>query len=300
MLTTLCGWANEQDRAVLDDQGTETSQSAFGSKRLLSISRTDKYGTNKGDIKYYEDGRVKEYHVNGMVYKYSYSGNQMSIDDSEDGIYTFEIQNGKLATGKFQYEDYREELSFYYDDSDRFIKLSNTAISDEGSETIDMTYTWNNNNLATAQVEGFDVCSYSYNTLTSEPIIHALFGFGLGYPPEIEDDVFENIAFYPYIGVLPENLFSETIVNYDGEYAVFNYSYETDTNGNITKVIASGDGETIVYDLSWSESETSIIDTSNNPSKELPLTIYDLQGRKVVDGGNFNSLKSLPHCLVLK
>ena len=77
--------------------------------------------------------------------------------------------------------------------------------------------------------------------------------------------------FYPYIGKLPQQLIGQTDYIRSGELSVYNYSYETDGNGNITKVTITNtsNGKATIYTLTWDDSST---DPITPPATELPTT----------------------------
>ena len=263
---------------VLSEGGGESSIPPsipdFGSKRLKKIIWTDGKDTEVGELKYDEAGRIKEYLIDGkIINQYTYSDNTISI--SEDGeSYEYTISDGRVTSGKTILDGDNVEIdrTFMYNSQAQLMSIVNKEKEkgDPDVSIISEKWDWSGNNLLSwAEDDSGDTetSSFTYNDMTSEPMVRALFGFS---QERHLDDFYELLAIYPYMGKLPNNLF-ERIKHRDAEDREweYNYTYEQNGNGDIAKVTISFKDKTYVYTFEWEGAEGSEEGSSDeDPSQE--------------------------------
>jgi surface protein len=251
---------------------TSMPEPNVGTKRLIAITR-QREGNNleRTDMTYDEKGRIVNLvYSNGTrtkVGNYKYDNDVISIVYDNSFKHEFHFANGKISTAPMNLES--EGLTgtryFEYDASDQLVKFS--IVIDGSSNNTYAKVEWNNgspssvyyanlNTSTNTETEMYSA-SFTQNGMSAEPVVRALFGLCVSTPTfDISDDIYELIAFYPYIGKLPQQLIGQAEHSKSGKVSVYNYSYETDNNGNITKVTITCDGKATVYTLEWEGSST--------------------------------------------
>ena len=268
----------------------QTQAQQYNSRRLLSISQSDGSSTRKGTLEYDEQGRIVKYtHVRGSrttEYDYTYNADGIIVSSGSDS-YTYTIQNGRVSTAHWSLDkDYvNEDFTYTYNEAGQMVTIVDETTytsKDPSVKTTEMA--WAGGNLASMDYyrqngnsdrELRTHTDYTYGTLTSEPMLRAIFGFGLGDKIYI-DELFETFAIYPYMGKLPENLFAintETTIYNGNRTYTYNYNYEQDSDGNIVTVTINDD----TYTLEWDA-------TAVTPPISNTFTIGDLTYTKLDDG----------------
>ena len=280
---------------------TSMPEPNVGTKRLTTITRErEGYDLERTDMSYDDKGRiVKLVYSNGTRTKignYKYDNDVISIVYDNSFKHEFRFANGKVSTAPMNLESERLTGTriFEYDASDQLIKVT---VSVDGSRTQDNAIIeWNNGNPSNILLRTLNTSTnveqemwnstVTPNGMSAEPVIRALFGICFQGRPtfDISDDIYEFIAFYPYIGKLPQQLVGQVDYRKSGKLSVYNYSYEKDGNGNITKVTITCDGKATVYTLTWDDSSTGPI---TPPVTELPTT--DNGNEAFSDGGSVDS-----------
>lgn len=279
---------------VLLDNGGSTNPSNptdsftpnFETKFITNITRTDGKNTEVAELKYDDAGRISEYYIDGKLQnRYSYTGNTIKITEDGDS-YTYNISDGKVTTSHtFLDGDYVDiDHSYTYNNDGQLVSIVSTE-KESGSSyiyTSTSKWTWDGDNLSSwigEDDEDTETSQYSYNNLTAEPIIRALFGFN---PSLHLDDFYEIIAIYPYLGALPQNLFKNVIENdAEGRTWNYNYSYEHNSDGDISKVTITFKDHTYIYTLDWdytNQSSDISVTKAGSPQKDV---YYNLQGQRV-------------------
>ena len=104
---------------------------------------------------------------------------------------------------------------------------------------------------------------------------------GKGNNVNIDDDIMELMAFYPFVGKLPERLIEKTIyTDSSGSQTEYNYVYESNSEGDIVKVTIESKGTSTIYTLDWDGSSYSGID-SLNKDEQASDVIYSISGQRL-------------------
>lgn len=266
----LSGWA--EYKPVVNNVNTSMPEPNVGTKRLVAITRQkDGNKLERTDMSYDDKGRIIKFVYNDgtrtEVGNYKYDNDVISIVYDNSFKHEFHFANGKISTAPMNLES--EGLTgtryFEYDASDQLVKFS--IVIDGSSNNTYAKVEWNNGNpshisygslnTSTNTEKEMYSASFTQNGMSAEPVVRALFGLCVSTPTfDISDDIYELIAFYPYIGKLPQQLIGQAEHSKSGKVSVYNYSYETDNNGNITKVTITCDGKATVYTMEWEGSST--------------------------------------------
>ncbi len=252
---------------------TSMPEPNVGTKRLIAITR-QREGNNleRTDMTYDEKGRIVNLvYSNGTrtkVGNYKYDNDVISIVYDNSFKHEYHFVNGKVSTApmNLESEGVTGTRIFEYDASDQLRKF--TIVTDGSTNNKYAKIEWDNGspsnisygslNTSTNTEKEMYNATFTQNGMTAEPVTLALFGMCFGKPTfDISDDIYESIAFYPYIGRLPQKLIGQTDYKQSGKISVYNYSYETDSSGNITKVTITCEGKATVYTLEWEGSSTT-------------------------------------------
>lgn len=266
----LSGWA--EYKPVGNTVNTSMPEPNVGTKRLVAITRQkDGNKLERTDMSYDDKGRIIKFVYNDgtrtRVGNYKYDNDIISMVYDNTNKYEFYFANGKISTAPMNLES--DGLTgtryFEYDASDQLVKF--TVVHNGSSNNRYAKFEWNNgspssvyyanlNTSTNTETEMYSA-SFTQNGMSAEPVVRALFGLCVSTPTfNISYDICEMIAFYPYIGKLPQQLIGQTEHSKSGKVSVYDYSYETDNNGNITKVTITCDGKATVYTLEWEGSST--------------------------------------------
>ena len=295
---------NGEDEGIPDTPDVDPSTPVFNNKKIQAITRETSSGTERGEISYDSEGRVVKFSItdtdpahspSSAVYNYSYSDNTINISregTNENRSYT--IANGRVesssATGD---AGYNESTTYKYN-SDKTISEVLIKSSESGTDTYvsQVDFSWAGSNLTSIVTywgkEGSTLkedqkMTMTYNDLTSEPLLHAWFGLinttnEVNLPDGMLAKKFNLLAIYPYLGTLPQNLYSEFNYDESGDVSNYTYSYETNSNGDIVKVTIVRGKRTTVFTFEWGDSSDiheGILFEGHS------YDIYNLQGRKV-------------------
>ncbi len=252
---------------------TSMPEPNVGTKRLIAITRQrEGYDLERTDMSYDDKGRIVNLvYSNGTrtkVGNYKYDNDVISIVYDNSFKHEYHFVNGKVSTApmNLESEGVTGTRIFEYDASDQLRKF--TIVTDGSTNNKYAKIEWDNGspsiisygslNTSTNTEKEMYNATFTQNGMTAEPVTLALFGMCFGKPTfDISDDIYESIAFYPYIGRLPQKLIGQTDYKQSGKISVYNYSYETDSSGNITKVTITCDGKATVYTLEWEDSSTT-------------------------------------------
>lgn len=258
----------------------------YAEKRLVSISCEKGNEMEQGSIEYDDQGRIIKYSVviltpdtgtHNQITTYTYTGSdRIDIDytfDKYSEHYSFIISNGKLISADLFFDAFPESTLTY--EGDKFVKIAND--SDTGYMT------WNGDNLAEWYAywdnEEAQHTVYTYNNISTHPLVHTLFGFSDQVYGGVRS-FFEQLALYPYYGLLPKGLF-EKVVYTEGRRLIqtYNFEYEKDSNDDIVKVTVTCDnGKTSIYTLVWESTSTDI---GNVPLRSVEAELYyNLSGQQ--------------------
>lgn len=265
-LLPLCGWAG---------------------KKLVSITMDDGSRVQSGTIEYDEQDRVVRYVVqnsNGNSYEYTgtYIGDEKIevYDSRNEKQHTFTMENGRLTAATLFFDQfglswgsevYPASISY---DGNKIVRVAN--VDDYGVGTM----AWNGDNPS--EWYSYDSSGkerehtiYTYNTLATHPIMHAIFGFWYSEPSM--HDLFESLFLYPYYGDLPKGLF-EKIVYTENQKDTFEYdfTYETNADGDVVKAIVTRGSKVKTYTFEWEG--TSAIN-SVTAAQTGTDTFYSLDGQ---------------------
>lgn len=285
--TSAPGYLTYKESGTISPEEPEPMTPEFGGKHIKTITWTDGKDTEVGELKYDEDGRIKEYLIDGKSRdKYAYSDNSITITESGD-TYEYTISNGRVVSGKTSLDGGEIDIdrTFSYNLDGQLASIVNKEKERGYSEvyTIIESWEWRDSNLSMWTLlddEDTETSLFTYNSITTEPMMRALFGFG---QERHLDDFYELLAIYPYMGKLPNNLF-ERIKHRDAEDREweYNYTYDQNANGDIAKVTISFKDKTYVYTFEWegSDDPSAIKDIVVSPSEQH--VYYNLNGQKVI------------------
>ena len=228
-----------------------------GTKRIKTITKTDGKRIEVAELKYDEEGRIKQLLIDGEICDvYSYSGNTITISEGGDS-FNYTISNGRIVSGKsFLDGDYVNiDRTFTYNGNNQLVSIVNKETEPDYPGVVFTTtesWNWSGSNLSSwseVDVEDTETSSFTYSNITGAPVMTALFGFS---QKRSLYDFYEILAIYPYLGTLPTNLF-KTIKHKDAENRdwEYNYAYEQNGNGVINKVTISFKDKTYVYTFEW-------------------------------------------------
>lgn len=279
---------------------TSMPEPNVGTKRLIAITR-QREGNNleRTDMTYDEKGRIVNLvYSNGTrtkVGNYKYDNDVISIVYDNSFKHEFRFTNGKISTAlmNLESEGVTGTRFFEYDASDQLRKF--TIVTDGSTNNKYAKIEWDNGspsiisygslNTSTNTEKEMYNATFTQNGMTAEPVTLALFGMCFGKPTfDISDDIYESIAFYPYIGKLPQQLIGQTNYSKSGKVSVYNYTYEKDSNDNITKVTITCDGKATVYTLEWEDSSTTPVtppSTDITPAGTNDASVYSLRGQRL-------------------
>jgi len=273
-----------------DDNDTpviEPSIPQFNSKKLLSITQTNGYSSRTGVLDYDDQGRVVKYTMtqSGKTSEFNYNYSENAVEITRVGsrgtdTYNFTIEDGRITSAHWFLagDNLTEDMTYDYDSDKHLVKVNETVSPKNISTFYD--YQWNGENRQSLSLYKNNALrateEYTYNDMTSEPLVHALFGFGLyGAGTVYIDEEFATMALYPYMGTLPRNLYSSILSNdiysdHTSSYT-YNFTYKTNANGDIVEVTI----DDTTYSLEWDGSEITPVNTT--------FTIGDLIYTKLDD-----------------
>lgn len=270
------------------------SPSSWADKKLVCITQDNGSKVSRGDIEYDSEGRVTRFEIshnneNGHSFVANYIGSE-SIEiieternprDEETYTYNYTLSDGKLLTvGQFfdQLHPLSDGVNEYpatvFYENNKIVRL---AYVYGGMEYMPSTMTWNGDNPAEWKNDN-EHTIYTYNTISTHPIIHAIFGFWFAQPSI--GDMYESLMLYPYYGDLPKGLFEH--IHYEEYRDTFEYdfAYETDSDGYVTKAVVTSDYRTWTYTLEW-EGTASVKDIPSDNTFSGKTDIYTLDGRRL-------------------
>lgn len=259
----------------------------FNSKKLLSITQTNGYSSRTGVLDYDDQGRVVKYTMtqSGKTSEFNYNYSENAVEITRVGsrgtdTYNFTIEDGRITSAHWFLagDNLTEDMTYDYDSDKHLVKVNETVSPKNISTFYD--YQWNGENRQSLSLYKNNALrateEYTYNDMTSEPLVHALFGFGLyGAGTVYIDEEFATMALYPYMGTLPRNLYSSILSNdiysdHTSSYT-YNFTYKTNANGDIVEVTI----DDTTYSLEWDGSEITPVNTT--------FTIGDLIYTKLDD-----------------
>ena len=264
-------------QTVPDDPIVEPSTPTFNGKRLLSISQTRGNSTRIGKLEYDDNGRVTKYTISqdgkNTIYNYAYDDNHIEITcehSSGTDTYNYTLEDGRVKSiNCYLAADNATVTSSYVYNGDKQLKEALTVTNNTSQDRT--VFNWSGGNPSSMDiyengVKGIST-EYHYNQMASEPLVHALFGFGKGNSIYIDSE-FATFSIYPYLGTLPQNLFSSCQVTDfldDNRVFTYNYEYVTNTQGDVVKVTINDTS----YTLEWegSEGSESSVDASLLPQE---------------------------------
>ena len=266
-------------------------------KRLAKIVYTSSYEQEYAELSYDAQDRVILMQMTNDEGK-SYVANY-SYNDAGEVQITYQYRSGtdtynyKIADNKIQSEETYLDVdnitySNTYEYSGNLLSAVSQTMTGRGKTKQEKTeFSWNGPNLSEVRCysngELDEVYSHEYNDITTHPLLHFMFGLiGDGYPNDI-DDLMPYFALYPYLGTLPQNLWSKTSIREADENRTFTYDwdYTTDAEGNITTVTATHNSRVTKYELSWENANsTGISKTSVKPTS---TETYNLTGQRLKD-----------------
>ena len=293
LLVPLCLWAEQEGTDLVNKPAKTLSAQRLNKKKLLSITQSRDNSSRTGVLDYDDKGRVAKYTItrNGATseYNYTYSENMIEITCARSrgtDAYDFTIESGRVVSAKYSYsgDNMTEDFTYEYDGEQHLTKITEVLQPKGNTTTYEYQWTGDDRQSLTLYKNGRLRATeeYIYSEMTSEPLIHALFGYGLyGAGTVYIDEEYATMALYPYMGVLPKNLYSSISSSdiYSGrtETDTYNYSYETNSNGDIVKVNI----DDTTYILEWE-------DTPSVPDKEKELHETEEGGEDYGNGGSID------------
>lgn len=276
---------------------TSMPEPNVGTKRLTAITR--KKGNNdleRSEMTYDDKGRIVNFvYANGTkteTVSYTYVNDIIYIEhytQSGTNKHEYHFANGKVSYAPITLES--ENLTgnrvFEYDSSNQLTKMS---IAFDGSSVqnyakIDwadgspVSYSYNRVNISDGTETELHNSLFTLNNMQSEPVVHAIFGMGEGKNVNIDDDIMELMAFYPFVGKQPERLIDKTIyTNSSGSQTEYNYTYESNSEGDIVKITIESKGTSTIYTLDWDGASNSGIEALNK-DEQTSDAIYDISGK---------------------
>ena len=252
----------------------------WGGKKLISMTKIYKNGDqDRAEFGYDDADRLSKYsYDNGWIsYNLSYSGNQMNIK-ANTRDFSYIISDGRMVSGRIGMEDQEDlEVLAEYNSEGCFQKVSRSnnkmnmyAIGEwSGEELISLTDYYARNGGA-ANVNSH--VEFSYSQQQAPFFLQALMICSDFGAPIAFNNIGVALGQCLYMGKVPPSLISSATITKSGKTTQYNYNYETDSKGNITKFTV---GE-LTYLLEWEETD--------NPPASNEFTIGDLTYTKLDDG----------------
>ena len=265
---------------------TSMPEPNVGTKRLTAITR--KQGNNeleRSDMTYDDKGRIVHFvYTKGTrteTVSYTYANDIIYIEHrtpSGTNKHEYHFANGKVSYAPITLgsENMTGNRTFEYDSSDQMTKMSiafdgstsqqQAKVGWDNGSPVSFSY-WRINTTNSTETELHN-SSFTLGNMQTEPVVHAIFSMGEGKNVNIDDDIMELMAFYPFVGKLPERLIEKTIyTNSSGSQTEYNFTYETNSQGNIVKVTVASQNSPTVYTLEWDGNSTP-----DTPTTELPAS----------------------------
>lgn len=262
-------------------------------KRITSIEKTSNGRIEKGIFSYNEKSQLSKMEVTKDGYKsvftYTYSPNGITITSGADYKNTYVIEDGRVVSSSMLIEGDIFQNQYSYNDNCQLVEI----IQKDEESIHKATFTWKNGNLLSRNEvsigEGSNIdVTYSYGEQNGEQMLQALFGINYGDEPALASfnnllETHELIALYPYLGVLPKNLYSSAVVKESSDEYTYKYSYETNTGGDITKVKIVEDDFVTQYVMTWEDVPASQDDVAvtANIRDDSSHSVYTISGHKV-------------------
>ena len=278
---------------------TSMPEPNVGTKRLTAITR--KQGNNeleRSDMTYDDKGRIVFFvYTKGTrteTVSYTYANDIIYVEYNTSGgtnKYEFHFANGKVSYAPItlESENMTGNRTFEYDSSDQMTKMSiafdgstsrqQIRVGWDNGSPVSFSY-WRINTTDGSEKELYN-STFTLGNMQTEPVVHAIFGMGKGNNVNIDDDIMELMAFYPFVGKLPERLIEKTIyTDSSGSQTEYNYVYESNSEGDIVKVTIESKGTSTIYTLDWDGSSYSGID-SLNKDEQASDVIYSISGQRL-------------------
>lgn len=245
----------------------------WGQKRLVSMTRTKGSSTSKVIFKYDETGRLSKfsYDDNSGAFVFTYSSGKMTVT-SEYRTAEMNIVDGRATTGTLDMgaDGGILNISIEYDGSGHMLSAKRTS----SRINMDMTGQWSGDNLT--KLMNYrngklrDEIEISYTTTPAPPILQMLVICSDQGSPIAFNNTGLGLIMGLYMGKVPPYLISKVKVTDDGEVEEYNYSYQTNNNGDITTMTIGS----YTYTLEW----------ENNGAVSKEFIIGNLKFTKNDDG----------------
>ena len=292
--------ASNLPTCLTNAQATETPV-----KRLLSISIESSRSYDSGimNIEYDGQGRVSSisstFDNRNDLCTFAYSDNQIDMTHSDASDYYnntdyfhFFLDNGKIASSSVVYEKDHVQLddSYTYDSEGHLIQIDETItfLNYNNTKTESSLLEWSGDDLIKLS-NGRDLFStYTNGDLYSYPVLHTLFSGFFGFASQLDEVKMEEaVALYPYFGTLPSHLYSNGLFEDNDDEKPFkrdyDYTYETNDEGDVIRVVENSNKGTYVFTLEWSEPIDDIITgISTIHCKDETDVFYTLGGQRVL------------------
>ena len=239
---------NEDSSSSPDEPWTPV----FCNKKLLSITEESGSTVKYATIEYDNQNRVVKYTIKGgnrtEECTYSYPDeNHIVINDGEE-VFNYTLKDGKIKTAGLFFDGFTNSTLTYA--GNKFVLVGDNGNTGEMTWDGDVFKEWNLYHNDKVEEKSL----FTFNSISTDPIVHALFGFFTTYAAGV-DDFLEPLALYPYYGELPKGLV-ETNIHTEYESSTtrtntYHYTYEKNAIGDIIKVTKSNDYKTVVYTLEW-------------------------------------------------
>ena len=225
-----------------------------------------------------------QYTQNTLEFTYDNNGRMIAVGGDEECTITYtsdqiliqSISNGQmeastytLTNGLLTHAD-DMQADFYYDSGNRLIKWDVTV----SGKNRPLEFIWEEGNIThTKRYNGTELSTeltYSYNNITTHPLIHCLWGGldFLGWP--------DDFILYPYLGTLSKNLVTTT-ADVSGHGHTYAYEYEQNSDGDIVKIAEYYDGNlSTTYTFEWEPSTSGI--NSIDSEQTVPSAYYSVNG----------------------
>ena len=241
----------------------------WGQKRLVSMTRVD--DNDKATFKYDEKGRLAEFgHGDSDTWKFTYNDNQM-IANSYYRRVVMNIADGIATSGVIEMGVDGPDLAvtMEYDSEGRmqWCRRKNTQTD------MKLTCLWSGDNITA--LENYDDgnldihVNFSFSTTPAPLMIQILaVTSDLGTPIALNNTGI-GLTMGLYVGKVPKNRIAKTSMVLGSKSLDYNYSYETNSSGDITK-FSIGDRS---FMLEWED----------NPEPQVPNGISTVTANKSPD-----------------
>lgn len=265
-------------------------------KRLSKIVENRLSKETTVQFTYDNQDRIVQMQISGAdktsVADFIYEGNEVRINhqySSGTDTYVYHLADNKVQSSEIFLDVDIVNITENYEYSGDFLTVVANEMKFSGrTKTERNEFVWVGNNPGEHKYyykgELETRSTFVYGNMSPHPLLSVLFGLGSGHPSDVSDDLLPLFGIYPFLGALPQNIWSQVTLEdlYENRTMTYNYDYTLNSDGDFAMVTVSG-SSSATYELEWENAVSSIHSIENGKTITKATSIYNLKGQRLGD-----------------